>query len=315
MAERPVFTFRQAQSARDLICLARGASHEALVALSAAGGAPEDYRSLIHDRGCHFETDADLALYDALALAAKKPDSAGPFTAATAILLADLLQGGLGPDRLDWHVERFADDYRALPDIARAAIFNGFWTARTYGQMGILPPALPITTEDRITRPAEVILPRLKALAKGMPPHERESVSRADYGCGADDHLAALNLVIDEQDCVFAETGQHWYPSEVVELVAHVADTPGFVGCTAILLVNALMRGDLMGWFDYRWESLGDAYNALPGGARIPILAGLRYLYESDPDFMVYQTRSYDPCDAPNGLIGVVEMDTDGSRA
>ena len=315
MADRPIFTFRQAQAAYDLICLARAAPHETLVTFSAGGGHAKDVQSLLHDRGCRFESDADLALYETLALAATEPDHPSAFTTATAVLLADLLQNGLGPDRLDWHFDMFADSYRALPDAARAAIFNGYWAARVYGHMGILPPELPITAEDRITRPAETILPNLKALAKRLTPDERESVSKSDYGCDVEEHLAALNLVIDQQDCLFAEEGQRWYPSEVIELVAHVADTPGFVGCTAILLVNALTHGDGMGWFDYRWENLGNAYKGLPEGARDPILAGLRFLYESDPNFLVCQTRNYDPLRRPEWMIGVVEMDNDSAGA
>lgn len=293
--DRAGLTFRQAQAVFDLCHVARGA----------VAALPDGSRDLIA-RGCRFETDADLALHEHMSLVAADPAHAG-FAAATAILLADLLQDGLGTDRLTWNYDTFTETYRAQPAGTRAALMNGFAALALYSTRGVPPVDLPIRPEDRITRPASAILPALRRIARGMDDDLLTSVSKADYGDQADRHKAALIRVLNDNDCLFG-SDDTWFPSEVVELVAHVRATPGFIPCTALLLVNAIATGDDMGWFDFRWENLGPDYNALPGDARTPILAGLRYLYESDPDFLSYHTRPYDPALAPEWLIPVVPI-------
>jgi hypothetical protein len=75
---------------------------------------------------------------------------------------------------------------------------------------------------------------------------------------------------------------QYWYPSEVLELSTHFPTSPGFVECTAILLLNAMEKRDPLGWFNSRWPACSPHYLALPEPLRWPILAGLRFLYETD---------------------------------
>ena len=42
-----------------------------------------------------------------------------------------------------------------------------------------------------------------------------------------------------------------------------------------------------MGWFERLWSDQGAAYCALRPSARDPILAGIRYIYETDTRFLV----------------------------
>lgn len=139
----------------------------------------------------------------------------------------------------------------------------------------------------------------------------RISVSAADYGENISQHLIALNEVLSSKTCLFPKD-EFWYPSEVVELVSHVRSTPGFIPCTALLLANALQGRDNVGWFDYRWGNLAADYNNLPQSSRAPILAGLRFLYESGEDFEPYPAaKRNDPVATPEGMIGFVEMPDD----
>ena len=99
-----------------------------------------------------------------------------------------------------------------------------------------------------------------------------------------------------------------WYPSEVVELVAHVPGSPGHEGCTAILLLNVLQTGDLQGWFDFRWQEQGAAYCDLKPSKRDPILAAIRYLYETDRQFMTEVTVDFNPAQGTGRAIPVVDI-------
>jgi len=115
--------------------------------------------------------------------------------------------------------------------------------------------------------------------------------------------VEALRDVLSKEDCKFP-TNELWYPSEVVELVANVRSTSGFVPCTALLLANAIPTNDDMHWFDFRWHNLAADYNALPKSARAPSLAGPRYLYEKGAEFMPYKVKKFcDPVLSPDGMI------------
>lgn len=301
--ERPDLTFRQAQAVHDLLHVVRGAGPADL-------GPPGAVADLLDQRAGRFETDNDLELYIRVAERAADPSSPS-FLAATALLLADRLQNGLGADALDAHPERYADRFRAAPPAGRAAIVHGFIEdaeSNRYATAYSDPSKsayLSFAPEDRLTRSADALLPALKRIAHDLLGPDLSSVAAADYGDRAEQHREALVAVLREQDCLFTDE-QSWFPSEVVELVAHVRSTPGFVGCTALLLVNAIATGDPQDWFSFRWENLAEDYHALPKSVGAPILAGIRYLYESDAHFLGYYTRTYDPILTPERLIPVV---------
>ena len=50
-----------------------------------------------------------------------------------------------------------------------------------------------------------------------------------------------------------------------------------------------------MGWFDCRWEGQSLAYCALQPSKRDPILAGIRYIYETDREFLTLNTVDFNP--------------------
>jgi hypothetical protein len=100
--------------------------------------------------------------------------------------------------------------------------------------------------------------------------------------------------VVGQQGSVL-RPGQEWVPSEVLELASHDPAHPGHLVATAILLVTAIARGDLQGWFSYRWEQQALVYERLPAGARWAVLSAIRYLYESDPSFAPYPQALFDP--------------------
>lgn len=165
--------------------------------------------------------------------------------------------------------------------------------------------------KSRLTRTAEVILPKLCEVARAMDEPTRKSVAAADYACDVDRHLEALNEVLSSEMCLLLKD-EVWYPSEVVELVSHVRATSGFVPCTALLLANALQGRYNIGWFEFRWSNLAADYNRLPESVRAPILAGFRFLHESGEEFLTYSNaKNCDPITSPEALIGFVRLPED----
>ncbi len=76
---------------------------------------------------------------------------------------------------------------------------------------------------------------------------------------------------------------------------------------TALLMANSVQDNDNQGYFDHRFESIGASYFEQPARAA-PVIAGLRYLYESDSHFLTYHTRQYDPVLAPERMIPLVDF-------
>jgi len=166
-------------------------------------------------------------------------------------------------------------------DTLRAAVANGL---RRAGQSGVLALDRPPCDADCLTRTAEVIAEPLLRIARSMNPNDLLAVAQADRGQDVARHLSALRDMIKNRDGILGPD-ESWVPSEVIELTASAALRPGFEGCTAILLLNVLKNGDGMGWIRSRWPQLGAACCALRPSTRDPVLAGIRYVYESDPDF------------------------------
>jgi hypothetical protein len=165
-----------------------------------------------------------------------------------------------------------------------AAAVQALWRLQ---DTGVLPAAKGRDASVGLTRKGETIAPALLVIARRLADAEDmiSQVSRADYGQDSAKHLAALRRVLARESGQFGQD-ESWYPSEVVELVAHVPGNPGFVECSALLLLNALAAHDLHGHFDSRWERMGAAYIDLPEPDRLPILRGIRYLYEADQNFL-----------------------------
>lgn len=299
--------FRSLQAAHDLVAFVQSAPDEVLDRLAAAVPpvdlsrhiAAEALHELVHVRQCRFETETDLKLHETLLLAATLPgEDRAAFDVATALLLADRLRGGRGPDDLYWHWDALSVHYQRSEPVARAAILNGFIECQAMGR-------LPAGTVD--VAPLSAVDPDrvridLRELARGEGEEVLISIARLDDGRDAGAHFAALREVIRGQDLVM-RVSQGWVPGGVVERASLDPGHPGFLAATAILLSTALARGDDQGWFDERWEKLASAYDALPAPQREAVMAGVRYLYESDAGFAPYASSDFAYDDHPARMI------------
>ncbi|SHF73832.1 hypothetical protein SAMN05444273_11110 [Litoreibacter ascidiaceicola] len=293
--ERTDFTFRQAQSAFDLISILQSYDDEMLLQ---SGGS--DLPRIVKHAACRLEGEADAGCYETLISTVLEPDLGAEV--AVAALVSNELQRGFCSGDAKELAEMATESIRSAPSKLRSAILRGLDTLEDYAHR-YEPASYLLPDQSRLTRPQDQILQRLCQIARGMDQQTRQSVAKADYGYRADEHLHALDEVLSSENCQFPKD-ETWFPSEVVELVAHVRETPGFVVCTALLLANALPTNDSMGWFEFRWERLAAEYNALPDSVRYPILAGFRYLYEADKEFLWYSERkNWHPVEAPEFMI------------
>lgn len=170
------------------------------------------------------------------------------------------------------------------PSGQRAAAVQALWRLQ---DTRVLPSGTSRDACAGLSRRAETIAPALLAIARHLEANDDviNQVSRADYGQDCERHFAALRRVLARENGQF-DRDESWYPSEVVELVAHVPGKPGFVECSALLLLNSLATRDSQGHFESRWERMGAAYIDLQEPYRVPILRGIRYLYEADQNFL-----------------------------
>lgn len=301
--DRPSFDFRQAQAAYDLIWLLQSQNDAWLTHI---GG--EDFSRIVRSQSCRFEDEADAKCYEQLASRAFESSKGADL--AVAMIVSNELQRGLWSEASRDFAEMALDQIRVSPRSLRSAILRGLDGVANYSYSHE-PTEYFLPEESRLTRAAEQVLPKLCEIARSMDWQTRKSVAAADYGCDVERHFEALNDVLSSDTCLFPK-GEVWYPNEVVELVSYVRSTPGFVPCTALLLANALQGRDNVGWFEFRWSKLAADYSDLPKSARAPILAGLRFLYETDEDFPTYvEAKHYDPVTSPDGLIDFVLLPDD----
>jgi hypothetical protein len=291
--------FRALQAIHDLVGLVAAAPEATLRRLAAgvptADMSPDDaypaIMRLVHDDRCHFTIDRTLPLHETLLLAATMPDDDfDGFTVATMILLANSLQGGPGPEDLYWHWDAFAEQYLLADPHRSAALILGFHAMVATGRLPESHVHLAPVSGVDIGR----VLADLRAIAAHAGDATLSAIAAADYGDQSAEHLSALKAVIGQQGCILAP-GQERTPSEVIELAAHDPAHPGHLVATAILLVTALARGDVQGWFSYRWEQQAAIYDALPPAPRWAVLSAIRFLYETDPGFAPYPQALFDP--------------------
>lgn len=299
------YTFRQAQSAFDLISILQSINDARIISL---GGDP--LVGIIRDSACHIETENEAKCYEALASEALEAGANAEI--AVAVLVANELQHGLwsgdAKELAEFSTERLK---RSSPAI-RSAILRGLDTLER-SAVQYEPATYLLPNESRLSREMNQIIPKLCDVARSIDQQTLAQVAASDRGYLKDEHLAALKEVLSDEECRFPKD-EVWVPSEVVELVAHVRGALGFVQCTALLLANALPVRDRMGWFDFRWENLGKEYNTLPDSTRSPILAGIRYLYESDSEFLWYSEKKFwDPVRATEQMIHLVDLPDDNN--
>ena len=201
------------------------------------------------------------------------------FWSATACLLWQALSDrSADPFLIDLWLQR-QSGIRAAPAPVRAALTNGFDRLR---DLQLLPEDCKPMAADLITLPRASIEPALKTLARAMTLREIDHVSRADYGYRADRHREALLELLASPEIAYPP-GEYWFPAEVVELVAHVPTSPGYIPCMAILLLDAVRDGDRMGNAEFRIQNQWALLENLPQRARDAFFAAFRYLYETVP--------------------------------
>lgn len=296
-------SFRTWQTVADLMHHVKPLLPQAFGALAHAAGLTSvqtgEALQMLRDDHFSFSQEETFALLDGLETLAVA--QAEGFELAVVVLLTDLLQtrqsSGLAPEVWAAAGHRL----RGWPDTLRAAVANGLRRAVALGLIAQEPQPL----QDCVTRQAAVIAEPLLRVARAMRPDELDTVAREDHGSDVARHLAALKDVIRNRGGIFAED-QAWFPAEVVELATHVADRPGFEGCTALLVLNAVAKGDLREDIAFRWPRLGPACCALRPSARDPILAGIRHVYETDPEFMALTLYNVSARHTPGALIPVV---------
>ncbi len=277
-------SFRTMQAVSDLVHHVKPLLAQHLAAVAEASGLTlrETGEALarLRDDGFRFQRDETLALLDGLETIAIT--QAEGLDLAVVILLADVLQrrqaSGLLSEAWDEACKRLRD----WPATLRAAVANGL---RRAVELGLITLEIPPRDAECQTRQSAEIAEPLLRIARSMRRDELQAVAQADRGEDADEHFAALIDLIGKRDGIFPQD-QVWFPEEVVKLTAHVPSASGFEGCTAILLLNVLLRGDQQCWISFRWERQGAAYCTLRPSTRDPILAGIRHIYETDADFL-----------------------------
>ena len=150
--------FRTRQAVRDLLEVVH-THRDAVHRLGVTGTERTEIVSITRAGG--LIADAETRVYSSILLAAALPDEDfNSFIAATAILLADRLQGGAGLDDLYWNYDAFRDHYRLADAPVRAALMNGFRTALQHGRLNL--PDVP-EPEVCLTRLESDVLQLLRA--------------------------------------------------------------------------------------------------------------------------------------------------------
>ncbi len=201
-------------------------------------------------------------------------------TFSIAILLADVWNTSVGfgsPDQ-DW--SDLSPFIMNIPPARRAVLLRAYFELY---QMGICKADSFPNPNQYPTENADEIMSPLCCLARKMTEDELNFVSQADYGCDVRKHLTALYEVLDQPDCRFPKD-ECLYPNEVVELISHDPSSMGFVGCTALLIINDIHSSGHHDYMSFRWMNNSKDYCGLSDSQREPILRGIRHLYETDKD-------------------------------
>lgn len=201
-------------------------------------------------------------------------------TFSIAILLADVWNTSIGfgsPDQ-DW--SDLSPFILSLPSARRAVLLKAYYELH---QMGCYEAYSCPNPRQFPSENAASIITTLCLLARNMSEDVLIIIAQADYGYDFEKHLAALRDVIDQPDCRFPK-GECCYPADVVELVGFAPEKAGFVGCTALLIINDIISSGHRDYMSFRWENEPDMYCSLPVPQREPILRGIRHLYETARD-------------------------------
>ncbi len=195
---------------------------------------------------------------------------------AGAVLGSDKAQG------LDWLWDENREFYHAAPVMVRAAIMQALgWVARYGGQVFEPMP----TAEARLSRDLPEVEAQLIAVAKAMTAEEVDAVTGVVWCDDWRRHKAALQKMLASADVAYPAEDKTWYPAEAVESTAHMPKAVGYAPCLAIVVLDAVRGGDVR---DFTLDSFGQIVRTArecPTVQRRAVMAGLRYLYESNSDW------------------------------
>ncbi len=285
-------SFRAAQVLGDLVHQVKPLLAVHLAAVAGASGLSlaqtgQAFRDL-RDDGFRFRRPEALPLL--VGLEAIASTGGAGVELAVVVLLADALQGGRGLVGIEAAVQRLRD----WPASLRAAVANGLLRA---AELGLL--RLEVAPADCVTRGAGEVAEALLRVARSMRRDEIYAVAERGADLTAD--FAALMAGIGENDGIFPQGAVF----DLIELGARLPKQPGYEGCTAILLLNAVHSG--RGGFETRWQEQGAVYCALQPSRRDAVLAGIRYLYETDRGFLSDQAVQGADRLGEGAIIPVVE--------
>lgn len=195
---------------------------------------------------------------------------------------ASLLWQSLVERRVDPFLQDIWDQRQAqllpAPAPIRAAVMNGFQRLR---DLGLVEDRCRPQPDHRLTHSRAAVEAALKTIGRAMTLPEIDHVARADYGSDVARHRQALVALLQDPDLAYPP-GEFWYPAEVVELVAHVPASTGYIPCMAIVLLDALRTGDMQDNASFRLGRQWAELLALPQRSRDAFLATYRHLYETD---------------------------------
>ncbi len=179
--------FRTRQAIGDLRSYIRSASDTTIERLAAgipaagkgANARAQMLRASLQSDAPRFKLPHDEQVYTAVLLAAAMPDDDYPsFALATALLLADLLNGGGMLDDLYWNWETFQAQYRLADPPVRAAVMNGF---RTASRIGLVSLGAGPTDDECLTRSSDAVLHSLQGSGR------QDLVAMIEVGVSASD--------------------------------------------------------------------------------------------------------------------------------
>lgn len=277
-------TFRKLQTIIDLRRAAIKQLERSIISSSFEGDLLRTLQNSISKSAPCWKLELTSETYREVHQRVASADSAPEFLSATCILLLDRLENSERGGDFEWEWDAFATRYRSADAPTRAAIMNGLDQGRKHCLIsdGVRP-----SVSDCTTKPVGEVIRPLLQLAKSLTKEEREWIAQADYGEDARRHLRALNELLETNDSVYP-SGENWFPAEVVELVSHGNKNPGFAGCTAIVLINAIADNDSQANADFRWKSHRHSYSSLALPQLRAIHDGFRHIYEVVRDWDPY---------------------------
>lgn len=244
----------------------------------------KDLRRVVFEQECKLSQGDSKTLHGELMMVASMPDQDHlAFMTATIVLLADRLQNGNGRDDLYWNWDAFQERFQEAPAPVRAALMNGFRCAHGLKlvELDRPPKRRDLSTYDEVD-----LIRLLKIIARSMPNNVRDLLCELAPTETRPVHRNALENCL-KSSCVLSEFGG-WFPSEVVEKASLDANHPAYSACTALLLVNAISTEDANGTMASRYEVMAEEYFLMQPEVRVPMVAGLRHLYEMKTEWEPY---------------------------